>query len=89
MRMREPGGNADLPIEPLGAVGAPKLRAQHFYRNPAIVFPIHREVHDGMSAHTELALDDVQGLEGGAKSFGLQLGKRHGRGPAGSGRNIN
>jgi hypothetical protein len=57
--VREPGGDADLARDPLGAERRGELRAQQLERHPTSVAQILRQVHDRHAAPPELPLDDV------------------------------
>ena len=53
----------DLGQEPFDAEHGPELRLQHFERDAPVVPQIAREIHDGHTAATDLALDDVAAAE--------------------------
>ena len=57
--MLEPGGEPDLPEEPVGTDRRGQRRVQHLERDRAVVPEVPREVHHGHPAAAELALDPV------------------------------
>ena len=66
--MLEPGGDADLALEPLGAERRGELRMEHLERDRAVVPEVLREVDRGHAAAAELALEPVAVGEGGLES---------------------
>ena len=63
VRVLEPGGDADLAGEPLGAQGGGELGAEHLDRDLAIVLEVISQEHGRHAALAELALDAVGGAE--------------------------
>ena len=57
--MLEAGGEADLPLEPLGAERGGELRQQHLERDRAVVLEVAREVDHRHAPAPELALEGV------------------------------
>jgi hypothetical protein len=48
--MLEPGGEADLPLEPVGAEGGGQLRQQHLERHRPVVLEVAGEIDHGHAA---------------------------------------
>ncbi len=75
--MLEPGGEADLPLEPLGPHGGGELGVEDLEGDGPVVAEIPREIHGGHAAPPELALDGVavgeRGLERGAGVGGHEV----------------
>ncbi len=67
----EPGADADLSEEPLGAENRREFRAQDLERNVAIVPHVPGEIDRGHPAGAELALDRVAAGEGRGQADGL------------------
>ena len=62
--MLEPGGELDLPLEPVGPDGDGELRKQHLQRDGAVVLEVASQVDGGHAAAPELALEHVAVAEG-------------------------
>ena len=63
--MLQPGGDADLALEPLGAERGGELGMEHLERDRAVVAEVLGEVHRGHAAAPQLALEPVSVAEGG------------------------
>jgi hypothetical protein len=68
--MLEPGGEADLALEPLRAERLGQLRPQNFQGDGAVVLEIVRQVDRSHAARAELTLDTVAVGEGGGEALG-------------------
>ena len=75
VRMLEPGGDADLAGEAVGAEGRGELGAEHFDGDLAVVLQVVGKVHGGHAALAELALDPVGGAEGTLKLVAQVAGR--------------
>ena len=67
--MLEPGGEADLALEALGAERGGELGEQDLERDRAVVPEVVGQVDDGHAAAPELALEGVAVREGVAQAF--------------------
>jgi hypothetical protein len=83
--MVEASGEADLPLEPVGAEADGELGQQHLERDGPVVLEVAGEVDRGHSAAPELALERVAAGEGGAKR---RQGVRQGHASRGGGISI-
>ena len=66
--MLQPGGEADLALEPVGAERGGELGEEDLERDGAVVAEVVRQVDDGHAAAAELALDGVAVGEGVAQA---------------------
>jgi hypothetical protein len=57
--MMQPGGDLDLPQEPLRSQRGGELRPQHLDRDLSVMLEILGEINGGHAAPAELALDQV------------------------------
>ena len=75
VRVLQPGGDADLAGEALGAEGRGELGAEHLDGDLAVVLQVVGEVDGGHAALAELALDPVGGAEGTLKLVAQVAGR--------------
>ena len=68
MGMLEPGGEADLALETLGAEGGGELAEEHLEGDGPVVADVMGQVDGGHPAAAELALDGVAVGEGVAQA---------------------
>ena len=68
--MGQPGGEADLALEALGAERGGELWAEDLERHRTVVTEIARQVDRGHAPAAELTLDRVPALQGGAQFGG-------------------
>ena len=61
VRVLQPGGDLDLPEEPVAADGGGELRPQHLYRDFAVVLEVLGQIDRGHAPAAELALQRVAG----------------------------
>ena len=66
--MLQPGGDLDLPQEPVGAEDGGEFGPQHLDRDPAPVPEVARGVDPRHAAPAHLPLDRVAAGEGGAEA---------------------
>ena len=59
VRMLQPGGEADLPLEPLGAEAGGQVQMEHLERDRPVVPEVLRQPDRGHAAAAELALEGV------------------------------
>ena len=59
VRVLEPGGEADLALEPVGAERGGQLGVQHLERDRAVVLEVLGQVDRGHAAAPELAVERV------------------------------
>ncbi len=64
MGVVQPGGDLDLPQEPLGPQGHREFRSQHLDRNEPFVFGVSSQEDERRPTVAELALDRVPASEG-------------------------
>lgn len=69
--MLQPGGKADLALEPLGAKRGRELRAKHLQRDRPVVPQVLREIDRGHASAAKLTLDPIA-----VGQRGLQQGPR-------------
>ena len=69
VRVLEPGGELDFPLEPLGAHRRREFRMEHLEGDRAVVLDIARQKHGRHATAPELAFDLVATREGRPQAF--------------------